>query len=474
MVSSEIINNILGLLIIIIIARMLGDAALGIYSFVFAISHLFMIFSDFGLMPYTIREIARKPESMKRLFGNMLAIKMVLSIIAFGSSLIYIFLIDHDPSVRIMIILASLAVIIVTNMGYCYRITLQAHEVMHYEAIVMVFEKIALFIGIGWALYTGHGLFSVFLIFLIVSVLNTMTYFFIVTKKFSLLKPQWKWDEWRVILRGAFPFWLTTLFTMIYFKIDTLMLSWMTSFEVVGWYNAAYKLLDGFMFLPVVFLAAIFPTMSRLFKENKDHLLFLFSKALKILLILSIPLAVGVSLLANRFILFIYPQEFSQAGPVLQILIWSVSFMFINYLLGYTLNAVNLQKQFTITTTISVIVNIMLNFYLIPKYSLIGASYATVVTQILSFILLFFYVSRAGFSLSFFRLAARPILAAIVMGVFIIYFSFLHILILVPAAMLIYFLILILTKAIGKEEVSWLKHLFDKSNKNQELPVDEF
>jgi O-antigen/teichoic acid export membrane protein len=234
----------------------------------------------------------------------------------------------------------------------------------------------------------------------------------------------------------------------------------MKDFAVVGWYNAAFKLMDGLSFIPVIFITVTFPVMSRLYQKDDRRFKELIKHSAKYLIILAIPMAVGTTLIAGRIISFLYSNEFIAATIALQILIWAEAIMFINLFMGYSLNSINKQKMFTITTGICAGINILLNAIIIPKYSYQGAAVATVATQIVSFILLYLFITKEyRFSLGLF---VKPVIASVVMGLALWQFKNIALWWTVPLAMVLYFAVLFLIKGLEKEDLKLIKHLLPK------------
>ena len=133
--------------------------------------------------------------------------------------------------------------------------------------------------------------------------------------------------------------------------------------------------------------------MSKLFKEEKDLLKFSFNKSVKYLSLATIPIAV-FTLFYGYDIIGIYGAEYIEAGGVLKILIWTVCFLFVNGACSLVLNASHKEYSVTKIYTIAAVFNICLNYFLIPKYSVYGASVATVLSEILILVLELYALSR--------------------------------------------------------------------------------
>ena len=461
LLTAEIVDKLLRFFLIVVITRYLGDIGFGIYSFAFAFISMFSILANLGLNTFMVREIARDKSKTEKFVNNIITLKLSIVTIVFSLSFIIALLWDKSAQITPIIFLVIIHEIIETLI-LTIRVMFNAHEKMHYTLFVTVIERtIALLAGLV-ALYRGYGLMGLITALIISKLITLLSSYIISRKKFIKIKLSFDFEFWKYAVKRALPFWFTLLFFRIYTKTDTIMLSAMKGFAETGWYNAASKLIEALSFFPDVIINAVFPSMSRFHETSKDLLQVLFRKTFYYMFVLSFPLTVGVTILANRFIIFIYKNEFVLSGSILQILIWAVLFMFVNQSMGYLLNAINKQKCFTISNGVCAFANIILNLALIPKYSYIGAAIATVSTQIISFSLLYYFTSANGYKINLIKTTYKPIIAGIIMGVSILYLNFLHILLIVPIAMILYFLALILIGGFGKEEFDLVRSLIKR------------
>jgi len=155
-----------------------------------------------------------------------------------------------------------------------------------------------------------------------------------------------------------------------------------------------YKITFVWQFIPLAFIASVYPAFSALFKTDKINLSKLFHKVVIYLLVISLPLAIGLSLMAESIFINIYGLDYLPSAYALQVLILCLPLLFINFPIGYLLNACNRQVQNTINIFIAMIISLICNIILIPHYSFIGAAYVSVVTTTLLFVLGFYYVLK--------------------------------------------------------------------------------
>jgi len=264
------------------------------------------------------------------------------------------------------------------------------------------------------------------------------------------------------LIRDSWPFALLGFLGLIYFRIDIIILSWLKGDEVVGWYNAAYGLLIGLIFLPDSLVTALFPVMSRYYKNSEQALKLTYQKSIKYLFILGLPIATGVIILANKIILFLYGQAYVMAVPALQILGWAILLIFINAPLGRLLFSIDKQKDVLALSLITVSANIILNLLMIPKLSYIGSGIATFLSEVLSSLIFFSFLTKFSFKFSLIQLVLKPLVACLLMIIFLCVFKQINLFLLIFLAGCIYTMVLFITKTFDQDDEYLLKRIFQK------------
>jgi len=460
--STHIVEKAISLLLVIIITRYLGDAGFGKYSFAFAFVSLFGIFFNFGIATYIFREIAKDKSKTKELMDNTITLKLIAGIIIFTIALIVAKVWPKADEIFLGIIL----VVIYSLFGLFTSITktlFNAYEKNEFVLYSIIIEK-TLTLALGYyVLAKGYGLIALLAVFVFASIITSIYSYIISYHRFAKLSLCINWKLWKDLIKKSIPFWFTLIFQRIYYKTDTIMLTAMKNYAVTGWYNAASTLTAALTFIPDIIIYATFPAMSRFHHtDSKDQLKLLYKKSIYYILTIGIPIAIGISLLAQRFILFVYKEQFIRAGAILQILSWSLVFVFLNHAIGYFLNSINKQHLFTISNGICAASNIALNFMLIPQLSYIGAAFATVITQMINFALLYYFTTKNNYPLNIIKIAYKPLTAGILMGILIWYISFLPIIYIVPISIAFYSIIFLAIGGLGKEEILLIKSFLPK------------
>lgn len=455
---SQIISYILAFFYMIYLARYLGAEGFGILSFALAFTGIFSIFADFGLNTLTVREIARDKSLTGKYFNNVISMKVILSIFTFGSLAVVINLLGY-PSEAINVVYFVALSSILTSFSGIFNSIFQAHEKMGHPSIGLVINNVLMFIGVVIGMYYGFNIEEFAFIFVISSVISLAYISIAYILNFSLSKVKIDTSFWKPTLKEALPFGLTGLSSMVYNYIDSVMLSLIQGNEVVGWYNASYRLILALLYVPITINTAIFPSMSKFHISSQDALKLINEKYFKLMIVTGIPLGAAVTILSDNIIIFVFGYGYLQSVIALQILIWTTVFTFAGASFIKLLESINKQLIMTKISAIGVVINILLNLVLIPKFSYVGAGISTVITEIFIVISVIKINYKIGYGIplkSVRETLLKVIFSTVIMSVFIVYLKLINLLILVPLAVLVYVLVLYLIKGIDDVD----KYLF--------------
>ena len=474
LLATNIIGRILSFFYIMYTARYLGVEGFGILSFALAFTGIFGVFTDLGLGQLTIREVARDKSLAGKYLANISVMKVILVTVTFGLITFTINLLGY-PGEMIKVVYLIALFVIFESFIEMFNSIFQAFEKMEYQSVGQILNSVLILAGAIFAIKHNFSVIGFAFLYFIASFI-VLGYSLIILKwrfsnpfSASLVwaprKIETDWSLWKSIIKKALPFGLTAIFTTIYFKIDTVMLSLMKGNAVVGWYNAAYRLIFVLMLIPTAVVGSVFPVISRLYISSKDSIRLTFEISFKYLLIVGLPIAVGTSILADKIILLIYGKEFVYSIIALQILIWVAFLMFLTYLLGNTLGAIDKQRKVLEVTGIGAMVNVVLNLLLIPRFSYIGASVTTVVTEGIVFVLLFHFMCKYLHGIPMHKYIIKPLLASLIMGISIFYLRGINLLEMISLAIFIYFAVLYFTRIISKDDINLFVQIFGRRPK---------
>ena len=464
--SSQVICGLLSFLFVMYIARYLGARGFGVLSFALAFTLIFDVFTNFGLGELTVREVARDKSLADKYLRNIVVIKLILGFITFGLIVLVLYILDYPRETTVVVYLIALSLIIGSFTKVFYTV-FHAFEKMEYQAIGLVLSSSLMLCGALFAISQNFSIIGFAIVYFLVS-LVILGYAFIVSfLKFAKPKLQIDLSFWKSTIKNAWPFFLLAVTSIIAFKIDMVMLSVMKGDVVVGWYGASYKLIEVLMFIPIAFVGSIYPVLSSFYMSSKESLYSIYEKSFKYLFAVSLPIAVGTTLLADKIILFIYRSEFINSIIALRILIWTIPTIFLIYMCGTLLASVNRQELAFKTVFLGMLLNVVINLIFIPKYSYIAASIATVITSLLMFILGFYFISKHVYKIQIHRFIAKPIIASTIMALFIFYFTDVNLFLLVSLSVFIYFVVFILLKGFSNEDFKLFRQIVNIKRKEK-------
>lgn len=462
---SQMISYALIFFYTIYLARYLGAEGYGIISFALAFSGIFSILADLGLNTLIVREVSRDKSLANKFLVNAILIKVLLSVLSFFLIVLIVNLIGYSQVIINVVYFISLSLIITSLLGIFYSIY-QSFEKMEYQSLGLVINSTIIFTGVMIGIYLGFDVTKFAIIFFVSSVITLVYSILILLWKFFIPKIEYDINFWKKILEEAIPFGITGISVMLYINIDSVILSTLQNNEVVGFYNAAYRLVLFLIIVPNTINIAIFPSMSKYHLTSESLLRIINEKYFKLMLILGVPIAVGITLLANKIILLIYGADYINAIIALQILIWIIVFTFASASSTKLLEATNNQLAITKITSISVIINIILNLMLIPRYSYIGASVATVITEIIVVASIFIVSNKLGYGIRIkkvIRDLIKIIIASILMGIVLANLIYLNLIILLIISIIVYCTTLIALRGIDNEDIKLFKLILFKN-----------
>ena len=387
---QQVIVNLISIFVIGYTARKLGQEDYGVFSLAFTFPVLFSALCNMGLRTLTVREIAKDrdtPGASADFISRILPPRLFF--IFFVSVLIVLVAVAMGYEKKIVLVIAIATVSHIFEL--ISRIALdvfQAYEKMgkiaFRDVVVRLFSGIFSVI----VLYLGYGIYAVALVYLGGTIVGFGINVLLYSKYFTFRAPTLDFPFIKKNLREAFPFMLMGFTSVLYTKIDVVMLSKMVGVESVGAYNAAANLFYRLNFVGDAIATASFSAIAQLFWSDHKEAVNVFSNAIKQVLIIAVPMAAGGYILSAAIIQFIFGPQYEASEPVFRILALSIPLMFISTSFSFTLGAIREQKFVLYTVSLLSVFNFAANLFLIPGLSEIGAAITTLATQAIGFVLM--------------------------------------------------------------------------------------
>jgi len=460
-------QKILAFIYFMMIARIVGVENTGVYFFALSFTTIFSIFVDFGLNPVLIREIAKDKDKIVKFLNNIFSVKLILAVSTAIAAIVLGKLLGYSELKMLMIYLA-LFVMIADSFHLTFYGVFRGLRILNYEALGIFISEV-LIVGLGIGILILHPSLPLLIIALLSGSIFHLIYTLILLKKKVKTLPRWEFDIpfIKSTFKIALPFALAGVSVKVYSYIDSVLLERLAGDIYVGWYSIAYKFTYAFQFIPMAFVAGLYPVLAKHWKENHDKLASTFEQAMRYMMVISVPICFGIWSLADNIVLTFYGQDYFNSILPLQILIFVLFAIFVDFPVGSLLNACDRQATKTGIMIVTMLINVILNAILIPKYDVVGASIAGLVS--FSFMLLagLYYGKKVvNFNIANLLLnTARTVISgALMAAVVIILKPYLHFAFIIPIGAFVYVGALYLVRGWRKEDIFTLRQLLLKKS----------
>ncbi|MDO8490197.1 MAG: flippase [bacterium] len=409
---GQVVSKLVKFFLIVYAARLLGPLQYGVFTYTLYLLGLFFLFADLGLSSYLVREYQKNEINKDRLVGITVFCKMALLIINVAGAIFFYTFIQEDAVRSIYFIL--LTVICVGQIRDIFVMIARANSQMRYEGISTIVESV-ITTGVGLTvLFTAPSLVN-FAISYVFGAITAGIVMILLTKKLYRAIKIPTLGEVRVIFSTSILFLITSIIISLLSQIDIIMLKFMKGLEVVGYYSASLKIVQTLLFLPLPFIVSLFPAISSIATDIKA-ITAIVRRSTSLLALLGIPIMVGGYLLGAQIIMRLFGPEYAESVAPFYILIMLIPVYFQVLILDDVLLALNYQKRNMQYTFFAALLNILLNFILIPAYSMQGAAIATLIAQAVNLIMTYRLTKRIlGVPFFDYRSTACAITASICM-----------------------------------------------------------
>ena len=346
--TGQVIYMVCMVLWTAIIVRYIGTKVYGVYAYAQASVSVVLLFVSLGLDQLLTRDIAQQPALFKIYRKNALRISLILGTIMLGGLTSWTLLrISSQPYWVITAIVAANGLI--TALAAIEKALIKAREAMQYVALAQVINSLLTLATGAVGVWTGLSFKAILLFSLASSGVSLVMLNLLCRRVFSKIcvtekKPQISWKATIGFARKSMTFWLLILIAGLSLHTGILLLKWLGQGEsIVGQFAAAQQILMMVIMIYGLLGQAIFPTLSQAFARSPDAWQRIYETAWRYYLILSVPMAAGLWLVADKVVLLIYGPGFSGSAAMLRIL----TLMLLNgvgFLMGSAMLSIHKEK----------------------------------------------------------------------------------------------------------------------------------
>ncbi len=409
--SGEMVSRIIAFGVTIYLARILGAENYGVIAVAAAVTLYFSKIADFGIEVVGTREVAKLPDSVSHLVSAVMSVRLAFAVLLTGLSVLgaQFFLPDPERNVMSLYFLTLIPIAASTKWVHLGLENARPIGLSRIAGEMIALGIVLIIVRSGedlWGVPSAQIAAEFCVAFLLVMVLRQRNY------KFGF---SWDWAMARPIFIRASPILVQTLLWLFIYNSDLIFLRLFRNRESVGYYAAAYTLICFLANIGFSYGMSLLPTLTRLGAGSAGEK-SLYQTALAHTYAVSLPISIGGCLLASGIINLGFGDGYTNSILALQILIWCIPLSVLRMVPWAALIARGHQNLLLKAVLYSVIVNISLNFLLIPRYGIPGAAIATVITECLTGVLMIKYAAHHGLPFVSLRRFWRPTVASLFMA----------------------------------------------------------
>lgn len=374
---AEFLSRFFKFFLIVFAARILGATDYGKFSFALAFASFFIVFADFGLDNILLRELARD-KSQEAKFPAIFTLRVLLSLLMLVVIWLGSFFATEDLIIRQAIWILAFYIFFQSTKTV-FHAFFQARQRMEYTAFIQILDAALITVLGFFVLFRFPSVANLSLAYVFVAFAGFILMLIILKKRiFRFPLFAFQPTVWKQFLAVSWPLGLVGFGGSIFNQIDSIALGFYKQVTQVGWYNAAYAIF-GTTLLPVMVIGqSFFPMLAKAREESKERFQKIYYIQTEVSFFLAFGFLAGGLALAPKVIDFFYDLSYAPSILALQILLVASALWILSAPANTALVIFNQQRRLFWIVLASAFLNAGLDFLLIPRWSLYGPAFATV------------------------------------------------------------------------------------------------
>ena len=390
--SSQVIVRLLNVIIILYLVRVITPSEFGLINFAKTIALYFGLLLNIGLDQYGLKELSKDRNDKNNIIGNILSIKILLGIFSYTVLVLFVLYFRFEYDIKKLTLLYGL-VMILEGIGVVWIFNaLEKMKMIFYSEIIktsLLLILIVIFVKSSLDIFK-IPVFECAAVFL--GCLILISSFYIMGRRIIF---SFNLKTLKDLIISAIPLGLVLTISYIYYNFGLTLLGFSKGMMAVGLYMAPYKLMLAMINMVLGTLSmALVPTIARLYVESKEGLRDFLAKVSRMLLFLSFFIAIFGTLLAEPVITIIFGIDYLSSVPVFRILIWWLVALYLSFHLTLTLYVCDETKRFFKVSFYTLVINVILNILLIPRFNMFGLAMAMSLSGMGSLSIALSYVNK--------------------------------------------------------------------------------
>jgi O-antigen/teichoic acid export membrane protein len=443
----------------LLLAAKLGAAGLGTYSTAMAVYAVIAIAGEAGVTMFLIRELGRDTSRTASYVVHLSVLALGVSALLTAGAELVIRHVGWSGQVEDAVALVLLAILPKT-LNSIQEAVFVVHGRTEFETFSTLVTSAIYVAASVWFLAHGYGVQPLILAFVILEYLVTVVYYVLITGRIAKLRWHFEWPLARRLLGEIKSFTGSSALAALFARPEIIILSLISSIREVGYYSAAVRISEIWLFLPQVFLNNVFPLLTRACETGAERFAEVQAKTIKYCMAYSLPITVGMVALAGPIILALFGPAFAPSVPELRLLAVNVTLFTLMGVFWRSVSARGRQDTVLRVQIVIIATRLTSGVGFVLWLASLGAAIATTLCTGLHVVLLERVVRRAGIPARIVAHTWRFGLAAAVMGVASwVTVQVVTVWVVIPFGALVYGGCIVALRALPREDIRTLRSL---------------
>jgi len=374
-------------LLFVILARSLGVADFGSFAFATSLTGIFLVIVDYGFNLQIVHDVAKSPGGVRGILQDICNAKLLLSILSTLAISLTVILSSHSQSSKLVILILWIGALCFSY-GQLINSAYKGLNRFEREAYPTVILNLVQFTVILALLAFGQKMIPV-----AIGYTGARIVYFVVSYRYFAsesgrigFRCNFK-NGWRTII-DSLPFGVHSILATIYFQVDTVMISYIKGDSEVGYYQAAMRIVIAAMLLYDIIISPFFPLIAKAFASDQVEFRGHAFSLNKYMFLVGSTISTFLYFFAEQVIGLLYGSSYAPSIHLLQLLAVVIFLRFAGAGYGLIITIADNQRMRAVGVTFSTVVNVGLNFYVIPRYGAVGAALSSIITHV---VLVVFY-----------------------------------------------------------------------------------
>ncbi|MEU3840879.1 oligosaccharide flippase family protein [Streptomyces sp. NPDC028635] len=392
MVTGRLLKSALLWTAWLIVISSLTPVEFGKFTLIFSVLEMLSIITDLQVGRIAVVRLSTDLDDPGRFGGTYVLLRLALGAVGYVVALGFVAAAGYPSDVVRATAVAGVIVVVATP-SHAYDAVFEAGMRLRPIATASVFGSMGQ-LALTSAIAVAGGNILLFAIPALLGEVLGIGWKMVAAHRVLPLRYRVDLREWWSLIREAVPLSVGVGLMLIYYRVDSVMLTKLDSFVAAGQYGVAYKFVDLAHSLSFYVAIAVLPLLVRSWPHRPQAFRAAAARAAHLLAVLGGLLVCEFTVFAPQVIRTLYGEAYAPAADAARIVVASECIAFFTVLAFNCLVAARLNRHYPLVTLLGLIVNVTLNFFLIPRWSYLGAAVNTLVTDVLVCVLMLLLLRR--------------------------------------------------------------------------------